>query len=190
MKEISRYRAKELIADATLDESNCDLLDLKVDFPYYDYADKICDFVSDGKISQLSEQNYIRIAKGQWFEIEFAIEFRPIYRLYIIDSLQYVTNLYLQKKLIELKVELSVTGDNEQAGKCPCCQYYSIDFGEDGAWDICPVCFWENGGNDPNHMTLEEAQQNFIKIGAKNESALKLIDPEGKSKYKTEHNNV
>ncbi|WP_052444404.1 CPCC family cysteine-rich protein [Flammeovirga sp. OC4] len=53
----------------------------------------------------------------------------------------------------------SVVGENEGKGLCPCCRYYSIGFGEEGFYDICPVCFWENGGDDPNHITLEEAQK-------------------------------
>jgi hypothetical protein len=190
MKEINRYKAKELIAETTLNESNCVLVDLKVDFPYNDYIEEIRGFISSGKISELSEQNTFRIEKEEWFDIEFALEFRPIYQLYLIDSFQHVTNQYLEKKLLELKVEFKVIGENEPTGKCPCCEYFSIDFGEDGAWDICTVCFWENGGNGPNHMTLENAQKNFKKYGAMDESSIQFIDPEGKIKYKKEHNTV
>lgn len=28
--------------------------------------------------------------------------------------------------------------------KCPCCGFYTLD--ERGAYDICPVCFWEDEG--------------------------------------------
>ncbi len=70
-------------------------------------------------------------------------------------------------------------------GQCPCCEYYSIGFGEEGLWDICPVCFWENGGDGgPNHMTLEEAKKNFKQFGAIDKKCLDFIDPESKNKYK------
>ncbi|AWH74796.1 hypothetical protein DCS32_11700 [Dokdonia sp. Dokd-P16] len=187
MEEIYRDKAKELIAETILNESNCDLEELKIDFPYYDYTEEISSLISSGKISRLSEQNLIGIETEEWFDIEFTLEFRPIYRLYLIDSLLHVTNQYLEMRLFEFKIEYKVIGAKELTGKCPCCEFYSIDFGEDGAWDICPVCFWENGGSGPNHMTLKEAQQNFNEIGAMSESALKFIDPKGKLKYKKEH---
>ena len=190
MKEIDRDNAKELIAEAILSESNCDLRELKIDFPYYDYTEGIGSFISNGKILGLSEQNLIRIEAEEWFDIEFSLAFRPIYRIYFIDSLLHVTNQYLEKRLLEFKIEFKVIGTKELTGKCPCCKYYSIDFGEDGAWNICPVCFWENGGSGPNHMTLEDAQRNFNAIGAMSKSALRFIDPNGKLKYKKEHNTV
>jgi Cysteine-rich CPCC len=57
---------------------------------------------------------------------------------------------------------------------CPCCGYKTFDR-EDHHWEICEVCFWEScsiqdveplylGG--PNHISLTEAQQNFIEFGA------------------------
>ncbi len=79
---------------------------------------------------------------------------------------------------------MDVKMENKKMGKCPCCEYYSIGFGEEGLWDICPVCFWENGGDGPNHMTLEEARKNFNQIGAIDKKALEFINPESKNKYK------
>ena len=82
-----------------------------------------------------------------------------------------------------LNFDDKVTGEVEKAGLCPCCEYYSIGYGEDGLWDICCVCFWENGGDGPNHMTLKEAKLNFKKFGAVNATSLDFIDKEGKIKY-------
>jgi hypothetical protein len=57
--------------------------------------------------------------------------------------------------------------------QCPCCDYFTLD--RRGEYLICPVCFWEDDGNDlsnldrhsgPNHMTLGEARKNFHTIGA------------------------
>ncbi len=98
-----------------------------------------------------------------------------------------MTNEYIQSRLKDLGFKLKVIGEDEQTGQCPCCFHYSIDFGEDGFCDICPVCFWENGGNEPNHMSLEEAQKNFKNFGAMSKSYLQFIDPEGGKKYKKEH---
>ena len=58
--------------------------------------------------------------------------------------------------------------------QCPCCDYYTLEVRHD--WDICPVCFWEDGDTDLssldapspcNHgLTLREARANFLRIGA------------------------
>ena len=57
--------------------------------------------------------------------------------------------------------------------QCPCCDYYSLSMG--GEYEICNVCFWEDGGLDidcpdvhsgPNHMTLREGRRNFQELGA------------------------
>ncbi|KRU36877.1 CPCC family cysteine-rich protein [Clostridium sporogenes] len=59
--------------------------------------------------------------------------------------------------------------------KCPCCGYYTFDEKPNGNYDICEVCFWED---DPiqlkdltyeggaNHVSLIQAQKNFLKFGA------------------------
>ena len=104
---------------------------------------------------------------------------------FLIFKLTYATNQYLKTKLLHFfNKEYNIQGKPQKAGLCPCCEYYSIDFGEDGFCDICPVCFWENGGSGPNHMTLKEAQNNFKKIGAMNERSLEFIEPDGRIKYK------
>ena len=57
---------------------------------------------------------------------------------------------------------------------CPCCDYISLP--ERGNYLICPVCFWEDDGQDideldvgsgPNHgITLREGRKNFKEHGA------------------------
>lgn len=56
--------------------------------------------------------------------------------------------------------------------QCACCDHFSLD---DGDWEICPVCFWEDDGlgtrepdeeSGPNHMTLRQARANFMEFGA------------------------
>jgi hypothetical protein len=58
---------------------------------------------------------------------------------------------------------------------CPCCRFVTLP--ERGGYDICPVCFWEDDGqNDhdadvvrggPNYsLSLTQARKNFASIGA------------------------
>ncbi|MEC3979207.1 CPCC family cysteine-rich protein [Amycolatopsis sp. H20-H5] len=62
--------------------------------------------------------------------------------------------------------------------RCPCCGYRTLD--ERGGFQICPVCFWEDDGQDdhdagevrggPNGpLTLTEARRNFARFGASEE---------------------
>ena len=58
---------------------------------------------------------------------------------------------------------------------CLCCHFVTLS--ERGGDDICPVCFWEDDGQDdhdaddvrggPNYsLSRTEAQLNFLRIGA------------------------
>lgn len=58
---------------------------------------------------------------------------------------------------------------------CPCCQFLTLP--ERGGYDICPVCFWEDDGQDdhdfavvrggPNYeLSLKAARENFAAYGA------------------------
>lgn len=58
---------------------------------------------------------------------------------------------------------------------CPCCGYLTLS--ERGGYEICPVCFWEDDGQDdhdaddirggPNYeLSLTRARDNFSRIGA------------------------
>jgi hypothetical protein len=70
--------------------------------------------------------------------------------------------------------------------QCPCCDYVSLP--ERGHFLICPVCFWEDDGQDmdeldvssgPNHgLTLRQARNNFLLIGACHEDMKKYVLPE------------
>src|SRR5690349_7973963 len=68
----------------------------------------------------------------------------------------------------------------KKAFRCPCCKFKTL-FGR-GHFQLCPVCFWEDHGQDehdaekvrggPNRiLSLRQAQDNFRTIGA-SESAL------------------
>lgn len=76
--------------------------------------------------------------------------------------------------------------------QCPCCDHFSLK--RRGQYDICRVCFWEDSGQDldrldehsgPNHLSLREARQNFLVIGACEPAMLKNVPPaDQRAKYR------
>lgn len=67
--------------------------------------------------------------------------------------------------------------------RCPCCLYKTLK--ERGGYEICPVCFWEDDGQDdqdadvirggPNgKLTLTQARENFKKFGASTAENIKF----------------
>ncbi|WFE29842.1 CPCC family cysteine-rich protein [Solwaraspora sp. WMMD791] len=69
---------------------------------------------------------------------------------------------------------------------CPCCGYLTL--AERGSYEICPVCFWEDDGQDehdaarvrggPNRgLSLLDARKNFATIGASDPRDLKHVRP-------------
>jgi hypothetical protein len=70
---------------------------------------------------------------------------------------------------------------------CPCCGFLTIS--QAGAYEICPVCFWEDDGqNDatadevwggPNgELSLSAARSNFSAFGASSKCVLNHVrDP-------------
>jgi hypothetical protein len=117
----------------------------------------------------------------------------PVFNEYLLTILEMryigVRNEYLIGKVGALsKYDLAIAGDPEQLQPCPCCGYRTIELR--GHYDICPVCFWEDDGNNnperysgPNHQTLAEARENVLKHGACTEGSLRSVDKEGRTKY-------
>lgn len=61
---------------------------------------------------------------------------------------------------------------------CPCCGCFTL--GSAGSFEICPVCFWEDDGQDdgdaevvrggPNgRLSLSRARENYLRFGARDE---------------------
>ena len=68
--------------------------------------------------------------------------------------------------------------------RCPCCLCKTLHIR--GEYDICPVCFWEDDGQDeddadevcggPNgDLSLTQARENYRRIGASREQDLPYI---------------
>jgi hypothetical protein len=70
--------------------------------------------------------------------------------------------------------------------RCPCCRYSTLH--ERGGCENCPVCFWEDDGQDdhdadvvrggPNrYLSLTEARLNYQRIGAADPQNLPHVRP-------------
>jgi hypothetical protein len=70
--------------------------------------------------------------------------------------------------------------------QCPCCKFVTLHGrGED---EICPVCFWQDDGQDEadaeivlgganKDLSLRQAQANFKRFGASSERRKSLVRP-------------
>ena len=84
-------------------------------------------------------------------------------------------------------VLVNVRGNGDGPYRCPCCGYMTPS--GRGGYEICPVCFWEDDGQDdhdadrarggPNRdLSLTQARRNFERMGASDERRMKLVrDP-------------
>ena len=70
--------------------------------------------------------------------------------------------------------------------QCPCCKFRTLE--ELGVHEICPVCFWQDDGQDehdaevvrggPNSdLSLRLAQANYARFGAVEERFCKHVRP-------------
>lgn len=68
--------------------------------------------------------------------------------------------------------------------QCHCCGYYTLNDGEEGTYNICKVCYWEDDKfqyNDPdyisgaNKVSLNQARQNYKAFGAAEKEYLHYV---------------
>ncbi|MFK4005076.1 CPCC family cysteine-rich protein [Qipengyuania sp. NPDC077563] len=80
-----------------------------------------------------------------------------------------------------MKFENVYKSAGEEPHQCPCC--FNLTLSERGGFDICPVCFWEDDGQDdhdadavrggPNGaLSLSVARSNYQAFGACEQSAV------------------
>lgn len=74
----------------------------------------------------------------------------------------------------------------DEDSRCPCCGYKTL--AERNMYEICPVCFWEDDGQDdhdahivrggPNgRLSLTQGRENYKRYGASDPKDLKHIRP-------------
>jgi hypothetical protein len=70
--------------------------------------------------------------------------------------------------------------------KCLCCGFLTLTEQPLGAFEICPVCYWEDDNvqaanpdyeGGANTVSLNQARQNFIEFGAATREAVKRVRP-------------
>ena len=82
----------------------------------------------------------------------------------------------------ESKKEKEPSAERKKGFQCPCCGYFTLK--EVGAYEICPVCFWEDDPSqesDPemeggaNELSLLESRKNYAIYGACEERFQKRV---------------
>jgi len=181
---MKRDEAKRLIANSMLGTlSEKETTKILSEYWYYETISDVKSDIATGEIPNLSERAISVLVSTDSPQNVDKREFEPLLLDMLIFRLKYSTNEYLELRLRGIGLQEIVDGQIVEAGVCPCCHYLSIDPGEDGLWDICPVCFWENGGDGPNHMKLSDAQKNFEAYGVMDERFRDSVEPDGRAKY-------
>lgn len=81
---------------------------------------------------------------------------------------------------------MNVVRSCDVAVACPCCAFVTLS--ERAAYEICPICFWEDDGQDdsqadevwggPNRdLNLTTARDNFRRFGACSQRAVPFVRP-------------
>jgi len=142
-----------------------------------------CSFI---KLGMLSENDRGACIEGALCELEEAVDSEAekikYARAYIEHSFAGYQNKYLEYFIKQnTGITIYVEGPAPALFTCKCCGYKTLT--DEGEYDICKVCFWEDDGltdegkhSSPNHMTLGEAKRNFVLYGASTESSLPFLD--------------
>jgi len=181
---IERAHAKELIGKESISSiGDEEALQILASYWHYDCELAVAEDIKSGVLPRISDELILLIINTEEPPVKRKNIFVPLFLDWKIFELKYATNEYLEDRLKSYGRNFKVKGMIEKAGICPCCRFYSIGPGEDGLWDICPVCFWENGGDGPNHISIAEAQKNFRSIGAIDKRSLQFVEKDGTIKY-------
>ena len=99
------------------------------------------------------------------------------------------------EKPYNLKGGMKPTTGRNGLVACACCGYSTIDAKAD--FEICPICFWEDDGQDetdadedrdgPNRVSLTSARINFLTYGASDRKDLSLCRAPNDADKKLRH---
>jgi hypothetical protein len=87
---------------------------------------------------------------------------------------------------VETFKNISEPWQNQKTYRCPCCHYKTLH--ARSAFEICPVCLWEDDGQDdhdanevrggPNGiLSLDDARKSFTLHGASDPKFVKNVRP-------------
>ena len=95
-------------------------------------------------------------------------------------------SLVVGDKLVDTFRNISEPWQDEKSDRCPCCHYKTLH--ARSAFETCPVCFWEDDGQDdhdanevrggPNGvLSLEDARTAFTLHGASDPKFVRNVRP-------------
>jgi len=79
---------------------------------------------------------------------------------------------------------------------CSCCGYITLNEKEQGTYEICEICFWENDSaqlDNPdyiggaNKVSLRQAQKNFLEFGACEMEMIKNVRQTNKTEIRDDN---
>ena len=153
-----------------------------------------CEFLSDYEVGDKEIQHYPvalreELCAGNQLLDSSDSRYNPIIMDELVRSYMGAKNEFILKKLEEIiPGQMTIEGEPELLLDCPCCHYLTLS--ERGDYEICVVCYWEDDGaskddhySGPNHQTLKQGRDNFIRFGACDEKAKEHVEPEGIHKY-------
>lgn len=139
-------------------------------------------------ILSLDEYSKMSVDERQDLSDSEDLDYEQLFK-YIKKKYDGIKLSYIEERIKNLyQIQISIYGKPTDLFPCPCCNYRTIY--EQGNYQICKVCFWEDDGNNndsdfssANHMTLNEARVNFEKNGVISDKFLNFINVEEKFKY-------
>ena len=185
MKSISRKEARERVAQAKVDllnpEERAQTLD---EWWPLDFEDEGWSELPDSLREELGTRDDAPSDATP-------SKYDPLLQVAAMRETHGVCNSWLQRmlsKFFKADGQVEIIGEPEEMLKCLCCGYLTIQ--QRGGYEICPVCFWEDDGSQeldqtsgPNHMTLREARENFVRVGACSVDAVQHVEAEAREMY-------
>ena len=133
------------------------------------------DWESHREWSSLSSLVRQEFAQQREIDEPCASRYDPVLLLWLTYGYAGVRNDFLLARLREVGHQASaIEGEPASLEPCPCCGFRTL--GSRGNYEICPVCWWEDDGQDnddasmvkggPNaELNLVLARANFLKEG-------------------------